>query len=396
MIMSEPRLILHVGAPKCGSSALQTNLTRNPDLRDKSGRRLRYVTVRSVGPTYRTVKGAMVARLGQSFPHGYTCWPNFGRHTDSAAILAAVQEAFRVGDKGGWVPILSCEGWINHPHHLAQGLAALGHPPVDVVCFLRPPVEWMNAAWWQWGIWSGRSVDFWMDRMAMPYDFADHLVQWAAIPGVRLHVRRSRPDAVEKFLTLYGADIADRVAANPSAPASLVGFMLRNRRFRETAHSAQSEFVFQRWCPVVPGKRLWGLAPQNVRLMRPVTRHARETLGRLLSEEDCRDVFADPRWTREEPYHAPIRDGRSVLNDIADLPALYDALTEGVRNASGAVGQRMPDLPDRPTGGASIEVWDVTLAKLFDHLIALDARFRRNPVLEIASRLSGGLMQRNV
>lgn len=391
--MSDASLILHVGAPKCGSSALQTHLTQHPNLRAGDGRKLRYTALRGWNDGYRLIQGRMVPRLGKSSPYGYACWPNFGRHTDSGPILASIETALKEGQKGGWVPILSCEGWINHPDIFAKALADMGHPRVDVVCYLRPPVQWVNAAWWQWGVWTVRNVNVWMERSFLPYGFADHLEKWAAIPGVKLHVRRSRPDAVGKFMSLYGCDLPDRVTANTSSPSSLIGFMLRNRRFHETPHSAQTEFIFQRWCPPVPGKRLWALTAQNVRQLRPVTRHSREVLQRILSPEDCTDLFADPRWHREKPYHKAILGGISTLHDAADLPALHVSLSAGIVAAAAAAHRPVPQVPADLGNDASLEDWDVVLAIMLDMLIEMDVQARRDLVLSMVRGVGDRLLR---
>ncbi len=385
--MGEPSLVLHVGAPKCGSSALQTALTQNPDLRSATGREMRYIALRQTKAGDHLIRGRMVRRLGRMTAYGYACWPNLGRHTDSAPIFQAMGKALHQGQRGGWLPILSCEGWINHPESFAAALAEMGNPRVDVVCFLRPPAEWVNAAWWQWGVWAVRSVDVWQNRGFLPYGFADHLERWARIPGVRLHVRRSRPDAVQKFTSLYDCALTDRVSGNASSPASLIGFLVRNRRFRETPHNARSEFIFQRWCPKVPGRPLWALAPRHIHYLRPVTRQARDTLQRVLSAEDVADVFEDLRWNNEDLYHDAILGGASALSDPADLPTLYAALAAGVAAASAAAGQKLPELPAPLDPSDPVARWDPVLAEMFECLIAADARWRRSRVLEVALRL---------
>lgn len=375
--MSAPRLILHVGAPKCGSSALQTALTRQPDHRDAEGRRLRYVALNGSPRRLRPIYGDMVQRLGAASPYGYACWPNFGRQSDAAAILAALRRVLLAGEKGGWAPILSCEGWINHPEVLAGALAEWGHPPVEVVAFLRPPVAWTNASWWQWGIWTVRDVGTWIDRQFLPYSFADNLARWAQIPNLRLRVRRSRPDVLGKFAALYGIDLKEAAPGNAAPPPSLTGFMLRNRRFRATPHDARAEFVFQRWCDAAPGERLWALNPDQVRSLRPVTRHSRDLLRELLAPEDLADVMADPRWTSETPYHDAIRSGASRLHAPEDLPALHAALAAGIDAAARAAGRMPAPLPDPLAPEAPVARWDPLLAEMFDRLLAQDARVRR-------------------
>ena len=65
------------------------------------------------------------------------------------------------------------------------------------MAFLRPVLDWVNAAYWQWGIWVLPNIDQWLRRGNLNYTFADDLETWKAIPNVTLHVRRPQPDAVE-------------------------------------------------------------------------------------------------------------------------------------------------------------------------------------------------------
>lgn len=377
--MSSPSLILHVGAPKCGSSALQTALTQQPDLRSATGQRIRYVTLRRVQDGFRPIYGSLVRRQGRSSAYGYASWPNFGRQTDSAPLLDALRRVLEDGQAGGWVPMVSCEGWINHPQIFADALADWGHPSVDLLGFLRPPVEWVNAAWWQWGIWSFPTVDLWLDRQTLPYRFADDLEHWSQIPNVKLQIRRSRPDAVQKFRDVYGVDLAPRPNVNVSSPACLIGFLRRNRHFRPTPHDAQAEFVFQRWCPPVPGSRLWALSDEHVRRLRPTARRCREILDRILPPEAQADLAADPHWYGEKAYHAAIRAGVSFQRAPEDFPRLYAALAAGIAAASGRPSR---DLPAAPKETDPVEQWDPVLAVLFERLIEADAAARRGGLVD--------------
>jgi hypothetical protein len=372
--MSDPALILHIGAPKCGSSALQTALTAQPDVMTADGRRLRYAILRQIGARYRHVQGGMLSRAAALSPYGYLSCPNFGRTVDADALIAALSSVFRSGQEGGWVPVLSCEGWINHPGQFARLLEGLGYPPVQVIAFLRPPVEWVNAAWWQWGVWSFPHVAAWQKRGLLTYRFADDLELWQQIPNVRLDIRRARPDVVQKFSDLTAAPLHDHPQSNASPPASLIGFLLRNRRFRPTPHDARAEFVFQRWCPPVAGEPggLWALNPQQIRDLRPVTSGNMRVLRRLLTDEAQQDVFADPGWRDETTYHPVLKRGLSRPHALEALPTLHAALVAGVSAAEKrAVATVAPD------ADAPVEVWDRALAALFERLLAADAQARQ-------------------
>ncbi|MBK5932908.1 hypothetical protein C8N32_1219 [Rhodovulum imhoffii] len=360
--------IVHIGAPKCGSSALQRALSVAPLLHD-GARHVRYVALRAERGWTR-LEGEALRRAAQGSPFGYVSCPDPARVQDGAGLMRAVAATLCAGAKRGVRPILSCEGWIAHPDAFAAALRARGFPPVEAVAFLRPPVDWVNAAYWQWGVWGAPTAAAWLAGGTMPYRFGALLTRWARIPNLSLRVRPARPDAVARFAADFGLPLVGG-GCNAASPAALLGFLLRNRRFRPSAHASQAEFVVQRWCPPVPG-RLWALRAEDVRALRPVVAETREMLCRLLPAEDLDILMADPRWTREEPYHRAILSGISVLDDPQDLPHLHMALAEGLCAACAAAGRPVPDLPAAPSQSAPLAQWDRALAAQMAALLEAD------------------------
>lgn len=375
--MTDSHIILHVGAPKCGSSALQTALTMTPDLEDAAGRRYRYTFCPTARPGWHLLYGAQVQRAGKRSKYGYASWPDLRKDVDPARVFRALQKACRTGLREGHVPIASCEGWINNPEVFARYLAEWGHPPVDVVAFLRPPVDWVNAAYWQWGIWHAPSIDAWLQQGNLHYRLGLNLEAWSKIPNVRLHVRRPLPDVVQKFSEVFGVTLPAVGMPNASSPPSLIGFLLRNRRFRRSAHDSSVEFIFQRWCPPVPGRKPWAIGARHVHLMRKQAKRNVDAVMRVVSEAEWQDLLGDPGWVQEKPYHPAILAGPTVVDDRNELPYLHAALLQGVRNASEVAGVAVPALPDCPAASASLEQWDSVLASLMDALLAGDLAVRQ-------------------
>jgi hypothetical protein len=375
--MTDSQIILHVGAPKCGSSALQTALTMTPDLRDGAGRRFKYTSCFRMGPAWQLLYGQDVQLAGKKSKYGYGSWPNLKKDVNPAPIFQALQKAWRGGLRKGYVPIASCEGWINHPDAFAHHLAEWGHPPVDVIAFLRPPLDWVNSAYWQWAVWHAPRIDSWLGRGNLHYRFGLDLEAWSKIPNVRLHIRRPQPDVVQKFSEIYGVTLPSAGSPNSSSPPSLIGFLLRNRRFRPSGHDSSVEFIFQRWCPPVPGPKLWAIRAPHVKRLRKEAQRNVDAVMNLVSEAERQDLLCDPKWMQEKPYHPAILAGPSVLDDRSELPHLHAALLQGVRSASEAAGLAVPALPGRPAESASLEQWDSVLANLMDSLLAADLAVRQ-------------------
>ncbi|WP_022704467.1 hypothetical protein [Pseudorhodobacter ferrugineus] len=379
--MIQPQLILHIGAPKCGSSALQAALTKMPDMTGQDGRRFRYVSTLVQGGTAAKVPfsltplyGAALTHAGLQSPYGYTCCPNMADAQMVEKFTRTLRTAHANGKAQSHIPILSNEGWIYRHANFAKMLELLGNPPVDVVTFLRPPVEWLNASYWQWGVWSAPSLNAWMTRANMTYSFGMDLVAWSQIPNVRLRVYPSKPDVVAHFAGLYGLPLTSGHDSNRSSPPALIGFLLRNRRFRPSAHQPATEFIFQRWCPKLAVRQPWAVGSAQVLGYRPIVRDNLAALRSILSPQDCDRLFEAPRWQAEKPYHEELLVGPTLLDDPTDLPALWDSLQAGIIRAGGAANRSMPPM------GAPLVQWDAALCGVMDQLIACDKRVRNGVV----------------
>lgn len=380
-----PQLILHVGAPKCGSSALQSALSMTPDLVNQEGRRLRYTAWRQVGRVGPVQYGRNVTIMAQLSAYGYACWPNVAVDDTQAAMFRALDRVRLGGLRKGHVPIASNEGWISRAGTFAPVLERWGYPPVEVVAFLRPVVEWQNSAFWQWGFWNVPSLDTWLSRGSLSYRFGLDLEAWAGIPNVRVRFGWAQPDAVAQFAKWQGVELKPAQERNVSSSPPLIGVLRRNRRLRPSGHEARTEFVVQRWCPPVPGRRLWAILARHVHQMRPVSRENLAALRRIASDREMQAVCDDPRWLQERHLHDDIRAGISPINDPAQLAALHESLSVGLNRLAEANGTPPPEVPQCPRAGAGLKEWDAVLVAMLDALLEGDRRQR-----ESVRRKAGG------
>ena len=376
----ESQLILHVGLPKGGSSALQTALSLSPDLTTASGRRLRYSALHQSGGRRRLLQGDPLRQAAMRSPYGYVTWPNVGVGAEQAEVFAALDNLRHEGLNGDHLPIVSNEGWIHQPELFESYLKSWGFPPVDLVAFLRPPVDWVNAAYWQWGVWHAPNLGTWLTRGREKYRFGLDLERWSQIPNVRLRLAGFRPDVVGKFASRYQVTLPDSAPSNSASSPALIGFLLRNRRFRPSGHVPMTEFVFQRWCPPVPGRRLWTIRWKHLNDLRKSVQRNLEALERIATAEEFSDICADPRWQDEEVYHAEIERGASDLEDREQLAALYRSLCEGVRRASEAGDLAVKPPPGCPAESAGLDVWDEALVPLVEMLLVADEAARGKAV----------------
>lgn len=375
----QPRLILHVGAPKCGSSALQAALSATPVLKMPSGRRMTYLSARrGRRGNWSVLKGMPVQISARRAPHGYAVWPN-PQDDESAAALRSLRDGVWAGGRKD-LPILSHEGWIG----LADSFAAQ-HPqwfdepasgPVEIFASARPPIDWLNAAYWQWGVWTGLDFGRWLDRGGMPYTLGAALTRWAALPNTRVTLRITS-DIVSAFAQHFGVPLQPPKAGNPTSPTALIGFLMRNRRYRKTVHDSGIEFVVQRWCEVPGDTKPWAILPRHLyRIGEALDADVAKLFALLPKDEGAAIRAADPRWVSDAPYHDRFIAGPTRLDDPEELAQLYIALGRGVAQAAEATGRPMPQLQPVLGTRASVHAWDVAVARALEHLIALDEAYR--------------------
>ncbi|MBV7397344.1 hypothetical protein [Mameliella sediminis] len=371
-------IILHVGAPKCGSSALQAALSAAQRLTSDRGETLVYTGLRAKGDGWTPVSGRLLRLAASRAVHGYVSWPN--PNGDDPKPLFAALDKVRAGG-GRSLPVVSNEGWIGQaetfatalPHWFREGDGGR----IEICAFARPPLDWLNAAYWQWGVWSGLEFGAWLDKMGMPYAIGAALTRWAALPNTVVRVNLGQ-DVLAGFEADHGVTLPRPSQRNAALPAALIGFLMRNRRYRRGAHDSATDFIFQRWCKVEGAARPWAILPRHLRLLRASVRADLDLLFGLLPEQQAGALREnDPRWSSEDPYRARLLRGRSSLDDPEELAELYQALVRGVAAACEAAGQAVPQLPPVLSTQASIHSWDVAVAQALEHLIALDEEMRR-------------------
>ena len=130
---NEMAIILHIGASKCGSSALQTVLTENPDIVRKDGRPIEYIAINGSG---RLVRGPRL--LETSGVYGYRSSPNANKFEkfDLNALSKSISR-MKIDI------IMSSEGWIFQPSIFSNYENKI-NTSVEPVLYIRPHVPLLD------------------------------------------------------------------------------------------------------------------------------------------------------------------------------------------------------------------------------------------------------------
>lgn len=302
-------LILHIGGDKCGSSSLQYALSVRPAFTGNDGHAYRYGTVSS------NSQAALLPPQGGQ-PRsiiGYSVSDPLAPGGKSAGL----EEEIRKLILPKTTTILSCEGWFRQAREFGEsGILAKLDREVVVVAFVRPQVEWLNSAWWQWGAWTGEQPENWMRDLYSGLDWHALVEAWHEVTGVQeVKVKLATRNVVSEFFNLLNAPEPEVKSSNVALPQVALDFLLRHREFRKSPHAPEVEFVLRRWCNFSGRKAAWVVSAE---LARETVNHFAESnraLLSLLSPADAAEMQADPRW-----WNGALWDARAA----ADLKIEFD------------------------------------------------------------------------
>ena len=186
MKQNSKSIILHIGASKCGSSAIQMALTASPSIERKDGSYINYAV-------FNAGAGKIVDKLDLKKScgiQGFRSSPNANR------MLAGSLGDIRRRLKAYKTDLLfSSEGWLFQPRQWSEILHFLD-VDVSIVVYVRPQVPVLNSAWWQWGAWSDQNFDDWMEHRLNASLWGARVKRWADLKCVKSVTVRPVPEEV--------------------------------------------------------------------------------------------------------------------------------------------------------------------------------------------------------
>ncbi len=227
--MGHPRLILHVGGAKCGSSALQSTFSAQPRLTAPGTPDVVYAALHA---RRGLVHGEALAAMARSQSFGYVS-------SATAQDLLDLNRSFRdraLSDLRGLLAnhdhvVLSNESWLPRCDMMTEmGLLEDLGEAFGVFAVVRPQVETINSGWWQWGAWSKRplKLEVWAKRHLPQCQWHSHLQTWQQHPACTdVAVRLLSRDIVGDFLAAYGLTPDPGLPQGKTSNVSLPGEVLR-------------------------------------------------------------------------------------------------------------------------------------------------------------------------
>ena len=288
------KLLLHIGAGKCGSSALQEYLSINNILMTDQGSTVSYATI---GPGGEITAGEAVSEKALSSVFQYSSSVGLSKVSNDSFHAETFAQSLEKIDAD--VVVLSCEGWINEPHH-SKDIFAFNDFDIEVLVYVRAPLEWLNSAWWQWGAWSGVEFSNWLNRTEASTYWINAIEKWVSHEFVnKIHVRLLPEDIIGDFLDLLSIkrDISlSSNQSNNSLPSSVLRFFQSHEELRPTPHESEIDFSLSRRLSGIRSRPDWVIDIPEVIGVLDRTKKTNLSLQAYMQKSELDKMNLDPSW----------------------------------------------------------------------------------------------------
>lgn len=324
---------IHIGAAKCGSSAIQTYFSQFPEGPCIDGETYTYCCLAKG----KVLMPRMVAASARQCILGYV--------NSSISETLSIDEIRRMKDETSVLDgklIVSQERWmcdLKDQEMRGQILEIVRGDrgrQLHLVGFVRPPVKWINSAWWQWGVWDGAiDKDEWIDDMIKRARWSEYFDIYQRDSGIsRVTLMPIRKNVVDQFAEV--AMISRRAEmdrkANTALPAEVLEMLLKSKRIRCDPHDSFPDFVSLRALgnsPFCYTPAPWGLTMSQVKRIIDETRDSILSLMPNLSACDQACVAADPSWWDADYYSHHFQERQ----ELADIEQFDDKISR-IQNLS--------------------------------------------------------------
>jgi hypothetical protein len=303
------RLVLHIGAGKCASSTLQHILSTG-FLYEKHSKKCQYISL--------TPKGVSGSRESALIAN-----KSVERYISSSqfSLLLPIQDRI-IRDLSRIVNecedestsfVFSCEAWLTEitfnkavVERWIYSLSSIFNP-IEAICIVRPPVEWINSAWWQWGYWDRLPFQEWLNTHIEASLWSNHANAWLMHPAIKaLHVLPLDLSAIDSALKIIGIDhLKTHVAENTSIGNLFLRVFKERPELRPGPHSPKfSFFAINEILPKLRQQMLmpWCISqPTLIRILNYTESSSRNLLP-LMTCYDAKKVSDNGRWWKPEAY----------------------------------------------------------------------------------------------
>lgn len=241
------KVILHIGGPKAASSTIQKYLGQHfcgeRGVINHHQQTLKYCRI---GPQEKISSGRSLYRAHLNSPTGYVASIPF--KSMKSGFVASLDRVLN-HVKANEIPIVSSEGWAaSASAYDLKSRLEQSDITVDVFFVVRSPIDWINSAWWQWGVWGNTALDKWIPGMIRAANFYEHYLQWKTIRNVsRIKMVDISQNPVSQFQGFLQVEALSTEPANQGTHPALLEHLVANKdKYNRTVHNPKIEFHFNR------------------------------------------------------------------------------------------------------------------------------------------------------
>lgn len=296
--------IIHIGLGKCGSSALQSALSKKPiqNLVNSKYKHIRYVSIDKLGNLY---EGRSLTERAMRSSYGYsaTCSAGAMINFSNETFIEIKSKLLQLSNNNKDLIILSSEGWsiqanMFRDNDILKKIGINAH----IVCYVRNPVEWINSAWWQWGAWSGNSLDEYVtwaiDKRVS--NWSGVLNQWKSYVGIKNMTVRILPnDIIKDFYDFVKSDeLIENSRSNSSLSGEILRFFQLHTELRPSPHNSAIDFILSDTLNLDKtfSKTPWILNESNIKKILEKTYDSNQNLMKFFDSKSREICKNDPRW----------------------------------------------------------------------------------------------------
>jgi hypothetical protein len=299
------KLILHIGMSKCGSSSLQNYLSSSEFYEVAKLNRIGYAVIDSSG---NLLLGSPLIKKASESNFGYitSC-----SGTDISAFDKTTKKNLLRGIASLKIDydtlILSNEGWGSNPSHFLNDVFLSNKAfKITILAFVRPQIEWLNSAWWQWGAWTETPFRRWIKSNIPKAMWFKLLSEWKNKKWVRnVEIKLLSSDIVEDFNTFLGLPHKSNLSPkkiNVSLPEVILRLYQRNRNLRPGPHASEIDFILSKHITLDGNQTPWVIPHSLAKFLLEHYYRDNENLLTLLSSEQKREMQSNNLWWSVDCY----------------------------------------------------------------------------------------------
>lgn len=284
-------IYLHIGSDKCGSSTIQHYFSYNYQIDD-----FIYGVVKANGVI---INGLAVMEAAEQSAANYSA----SNHLDNGInddFIINFKESLEVLSKKCNRLLLSQESWSSKHECFHKLKDILKDHDVSIILIVRPPVQWLNSAWWQWFQWRDIDIDSWANNALVAKRWVDRYNNFNSLDFKKtIHVLSLQRNIVAQVGKIIGISVTDdKVVHNSGSSSELLNFFKVKRSLRPGPHNSQPEFVLNKYLKST-SKSDWVLSNGNIANIINNNKEYCLQLAELIQNED---ITSNDAWWNEDYY----------------------------------------------------------------------------------------------